>query len=117
MASPRTLELAGPACEGVFSAIDFVRTDKSPQIQEFVKKYEARFNTPSDNVAAKAYECLYLLAQAIEKSGQDKTKLRDTVLNMKYDGMTGTTQFDKSGGNLQKPNVVVIKDGMPYKYE
>ena len=117
MANQRTLDLAGPAIEGTFSAIDFVRTDKSPRIQDFVKRYEGRFNTPSDNVAAKGYEGLHLLVQAIAKSGPDKTKLRDTLLAIKYDGMTGLTFFDKNGGNLQKPNVVIIKGGMVYKYE
>jgi len=117
MANPRTLELAGAAIEGTFSAIDFVRTDKSPRIQDFVKRYEGRFNTPSDNVAAKGYEGLHLLTQAIAKSGPDKTKLRDTLLTIKFDGITGLTVFDKNGGNLQKLNIVIIKSGTVYKYE
>jgi branched-chain amino acid transport system substrate-binding protein len=117
MANPRTSALAGPAIDGVFSAIDFVRTDKSPTVQEFVKKYESKFNTPSDNVAANAYESVYMLKTAITKSGLDKNKLRQTLLDTKFDEMTGVITFDKNGENLRRPNIVVIKNGTVYKYE
>jgi branched-chain amino acid transport system substrate-binding protein len=115
--NPAFIELAGPASEGVFSAVDFVKTDPSPKIQEFVKKYESRFNIPPSTVAAKGYECLYLLAQAIEKSGLDKDKLRDAISKIRFEGITGITAFDANGGNLQKPFPVIIKNRLVYKYE
>ena len=117
MANPRTIQLAGPALEGALSAIGFVKTDPSPRVQTFVKKYEARFNTPADNVAANSYDCLHLLAQAIEKSGTDKKKLRDTLLKMRFEGVTGVTTFDDGGGSLLRPGVVTIRGGEVYKYE
>jgi len=117
MSNPRTLELAGPATEGAFSAIEFVRTDKSPAIQEFVKKYESRFHAQCDNLGSNAYEALYMLSHAIAKSGLDKEKLRNTLLNTKFEGVTGTIAFNKNGDNIKKPQIVIIKGGTVYKYE
>jgi branched-chain amino acid transport system substrate-binding protein len=118
LSNPRFIELAGPAGEGAFSATSFVRTDKSPKAQEFVKKYEARFKIPANNICALGYECLYMLTQAIKDSGPNRSKLKDGIRKMRFESISGTpVTFDENGGSLQKPIVVTIRNGELYRVD
>lgn len=116
MANVRFIELAGPASEGAMSAIGFVQTDPDPDVQAFIKQVRDTFDDVTTNVAAAAYDCLHFIAEAIEKSGMDKSKLRDALAQTNYKGLSGTTKFDKNGGSLNTPKVVLVKDGKIYKY-
>jgi len=116
MAHPRFRKLAGKSSEGVFSTVSFIRTDPSPSVQKFNKAYEAKFNKPTDSVVAANYDGLRLIAKAIEQSGIDKTKLRETLLKMEFEGVTGKISFDDRGECVRDPFVVVIRDGNIVKY-
>ncbi len=116
MAHPRFRELAGNSSEGVFSTVSFIRTDTSPKVQEFNKAYETKFNKPTDSVVAANYDGLKLLAKAIEKSGLNKVKLREALLKIEFEGVTGKISFDENGECVTDPFVVVIRDGALVKY-
>jgi branched-chain amino acid transport system substrate-binding protein len=117
VANSRFIELAGPAAEGAMTGIGFVPTNPDPKVQAFISEIQKRYKTSVTNVVANAYDCLYILAKAIEKSGADKAKLRDALAGIRYEGITGVTTFDENGGSLRKPIIVVVKNGKVYKYE
>ncbi len=117
MAHPRFRELAEGAAEGVFSTVVFLRTDPSPKVQAFVKAYEEKFGKEVDAVPAANYDGLNLLAQAIEKSGADKAKLREALLSIQFSGVTGDLGFDETGECVANPFVVQIQDGKLVKYQ
>ncbi len=108
--------LAGPAAEGAISAIGFIPTDPDPEAQAFVKEIQDRFNRVPTNVCASAYDALFFLAEAIEKSGPDRSKLRDAISQVNYTGLSGTTSFDENGGSLNKPKIVIIRNGQIHRY-
>jgi branched-chain amino acid transport system substrate-binding protein len=111
--SPSLVEVAGPAIEGSFFSNHFSTEDQSPRIQEFVKKFQARYNKMPDAMAALGYDSAMILADAIKRAGTTEGKaLRDAIAATKdFDGITGKITLDASR-NANKPAVVLtIQDG------
>ncbi len=104
--------------EGTYYSTHYSAEDTSPRVQEFVKKFRARWNgdTP-DAMAALGYDSAMVLADAIKRvGGTGEPKLRDTIAATKdFVGVTGKTTLDKNR-NATKPAVIItIKDGK-FKY-
>jgi len=111
--SPSLIPVAGKAIEGCFFSNHFSNEDKSPAIQDFVKKYQDRFGSVPDAMAALGYDSAKILAAAIERAGTTEGKaLRDAIAATKeYTGITGTITLDENR-NASKPAVILtIKDG------
>src|SRR5262249_42588554 len=64
--SPKFLELAGPAAEGVTFTTNLNRDDPRPEVQNFLKRYKAKTGTEADMVGASAYDAVRTVASAIE---------------------------------------------------
>jgi branched-chain amino acid transport system substrate-binding protein len=116
--APELLEIGGKAMEGTYYSTHYSAEDSSPKVQEFVKKFKARWNgeTP-DAMAALGYDSAMVLADAIKRAGTtDEPKLRDAIAATKdFVGVTGKTTLDEHR-NATKPAVVItIKDGK-FKY-
>jgi branched-chain amino acid transport system substrate-binding protein len=116
--APELLDLGGKAMEGAYYSTHYSAEDSSPKVQEFVKKFRARWNgeTP-DAMAALGYDSAMVLAAAIQRAGTtEEPKLRDAIAATRdFDGVTGKTTLDEHR-NATKPAVVItIKDGK-FKY-
>jgi len=111
--SPSLTQVAGKAMEGNFFSNHFAAEDKSPVIQEFVKKYTARHKSAPDAMAALGYDSMMILAAAMRKAGTTEGKaVRDAIAQTKdYQGITGKITLDEKR-NATKPAVILtIKDG------
>jgi branched-chain amino acid transport system substrate-binding protein len=111
--SPSLLEVGGQALEGCFFSNHFSVQDPSPVIQDFVKKYQARYNAVPDAMAALGYDSAKILADAIQRAGStENTKLRDAIAATKdFQAVTGKITLDAQR-NANKPAVILtIKDG------
>lgn len=111
--SPSLLEVGGQALEGCFFSNHFSVQDPSPVIQEFVKKYQAKYNAVPDAMAALGYDSAKILADAIQRAGStENTKLRDAIAATKdFQAVTGKISLDAQR-NANKPAVILtIKDG------
>jgi branched-chain amino acid transport system substrate-binding protein len=83
--SPKFIELGGKSVEGVYTTSGFFPQDPRPEVQEFSKKYQAKYNEIPDQFAAQAYDGIKLLAAGLEKAGKlDRKALRDAL-----DGISG----------------------------
>lgn len=67
--SPKFLELAGDAAEGVIIVTDLNRDDEREIAQKFLTEYEKEYGLPADMVGASAFDAVQILAWAIEKGG------------------------------------------------
>ena len=67
--SPKFLELAGDAAEGVIIVTDLNRDDEREIVQKFLREYEKEYGLPADMVGASAFDAVQILAWAIEKGG------------------------------------------------
>ncbi len=108
---PKFIELAGDAANGVIFTNSFVAGVQDPKVQEFVKKYEARFNKKPDNGGALSYDSVYVVAKAMEKAkSADPQKIRDAIASLTYDGVTGKISYDEKGDSGLIPNVYGIQN-------
>ena len=111
--SPSLTQVAGKAMEGNFFSNHFAAEDKSPVIQEFVKKYKDKHKNEPDAMAALGYDSMMILAAAMKKANTTEGKaVRDAIAQTKdYQGITGKISLDDKR-NATKPAVILtIKDG------
>ena len=113
--SPKFLELAGDAANGVYTEANFFPGDQRPEVQAFVSKYRARYNEEPDTFGAVSYDTIVLLAAVIDKYGTDRTAIRDGLAQIKD---VPSVIFGKATFDLQTRRVagaraeyLVIKDG------
>jgi len=112
------LKVAGNSLDGSFFSCHFSADDKSEAVQEFVKKYKAKYNgeTP-DDMAALGYDSAEILAAAIKKAGTtDGAKLKDAIAETKeHKGVTGVITLD-SHRDASKPAVILTIGKGGYQY-
>jgi len=111
--SPSLVEVGGQAMEGNFFSNHFSAEDRSPIIQDFLKRYKERTGEEADAMVALGYDSAMILADAIKRAGTtESAKLRDAIAATKdFQGVTGRITLDAQR-NANKPAVMlVIKDG------
>jgi ABC-type branched-subunit amino acid transport system substrate-binding protein len=63
-------------------------------------------------VANYAFDGMNLLIEAIRKSGSGYEKIQKALSEIRYNGVTGTIQFDERGNRKGIPGFVEIKNGI-----
>jgi branched-chain amino acid transport system substrate-binding protein len=115
--SSALVTIGGVALEGDYYSTHFSPEDTSPAVQDFVKKFHARFNETPDAMAALGYDSAMILADAMKRAGStDGAKVRDALAATKdFPGVTGKITID-ANRNASKPAVILeIKNGA-FKY-
>jgi branched-chain amino acid transport system substrate-binding protein len=113
--SPKFLELAGDAANGVFTESNFFPNDTHPEVQAFVAKFKAKYGEDPDNFNAVAYDTIILLAAVIDKYGPDRTAIRDGLAEIKDvpSVIFGKATFDPQTRRVAGARAIylVVKDG------
>jgi len=106
--SPKLTEIGGSALDGCYFSTHFSVQDQNPKVQDFVKKYQAKFHALPDGMAPLGYDAMMILGQAINTAGStDGTKVRDTLAGVKnYAGVTGNITINEKR-NATKAAVVL----------
>jgi len=106
--SPELWKLGGTALKPAFISNHYSADNPAPEIQNFVKAYQAKFNVAPDSLAALAYDSAKVLADAIKRAGgTESAKLKDAINATKnFAGVTGTITLDSSR-NAVKSAVVL----------
>jgi branched-chain amino acid transport system substrate-binding protein len=115
--SPELWKLGGESLKNAYISNHYSADNPSPEIQNFVKSYKAKFNVAPDSLAALAYDSAKVLADAIKRAGgTDSAKLKDAINATKeYSGVTGKITLDGSR-NAIKPAVVLELDAVAGKF-
>lgn len=113
--SPKLAEIAGKSIEGCYYSNHYSPEDPSPRIQEFIKKFKAKYGETPDSLAACGYDAAWVLAEAIKRSkslsGPDIAA--EVAKTTDFDGVTGKITLD-SNRNAVKPAVILeMKGGVP----
>jgi branched-chain amino acid transport system substrate-binding protein len=131
--SEKLLEIGGEALNGCYYSNHFAIDNPDPKIQDFLKKYKAKFNHDPDAIGGLAYDAANVLFQSMEtlseqdaaafsglSSGKAGTparrtatkKLRDIIATTtNFAGITGNITLDENR-NATKPAVVIeVKEG------
>lgn len=111
--TPKYLELAGDAAEGVFYPTDYsIPTAKTAAGKDLVKKVKDAYNRNADYVHAQAYDAVLATAAALKAAGStDKTKVRDALKKVEFTGARGVFKFDQKGDPTHSAGMIVVKGG------
>lgn len=106
--SPELWKLGGNALEKAYISNHYSADNPAPEIQNFVKAYQAKYKTAPDSLAALAYDAAKVLVDAMKRAGStDSAKLKDAINATKnFAGVTGSITLDSSR-NAVKPAVVL----------
>jgi branched-chain amino acid transport system substrate-binding protein len=108
--------LNGADAAKVLVATSFAIDKESAKVQEFAKKYRAKFDEEPTVHAALAYDNLRLFVEALQQ-GQSRApdKLRDELLKIKdFAGVTGSLSFDGQNQLRRQAFVAELRgDGPP----
>ena len=112
--APQLIEIGGKAVEGSYYSTHYSPESPAPEVQTFVKKFQARWNgeTP-DAMAALGYDSAMVLADAINRAGTtDSALLRNAIAATKgFAGITGKTDIDAQRNASKSAVIITIKDG------
>src|SRR5580692_12042086 len=113
--SPKFIELAGDAANGVYTESNFFPGDVRPEVQAFVTKFRAKYNEEPDDFNAVAYDTIILLADVINQYGVDRTAIRDGLAQIKDvpSVIYGKATFDPETRRVPGARAVylVVKNG------
>ncbi len=108
--SPKFLEIAGPAAEGVIIATNLDRDDPRPLVQNFLKNYRKAYNEDADMVGASSYDAFMILVNAIRKAGTEPKAIQKALLETKdYNGLTGKISRFIQGEVVKPVQIQVVK--------
>jgi branched-chain amino acid transport system substrate-binding protein len=109
-----TLKQGGEAVNGCYFTNHYAPDDPNPRVQEFVKKFQQRYdNEVPDAMAVLGYDAANILFAAIDRAGStDGEKIRDAIGQTKdFPGVTGNITIG-ADRNAVKPGVVLqIENG------
>lgn len=110
--SPELVKIAGDAIEGGIFTNHYAKDDTRPVVQEFVKKYEAKYSADPDALAVLAYDGANILFDAIKRAGKtDSAAIRDALAATKIDTVTGSITFDEKRNPIKSVVILEIKGG------
>lgn len=108
VASPKFLELAGDAAEGIILPTGKILVaqqlpDTDPQksvLLKYIEQFEKRCQMPVSGFGGYAYDAMHLLAAALRNTEGNKEKLRDALEKLTGQvGVTGTFNFSPQDHN------------------
>lgn len=117
--SPKFIEIAGKAAEGVVIVTNFDRDDPRPLVKWYISKYKEKYGMDPDMVGASSFDAVYIIAEAIKRAGStEATKIRDVIASLQdFDVLTGKIKrFTKIGEVVKPVQVQIIKDGAFHHY-
>ena len=109
--SPKLVEVGGAAMEGCFFTnhdLDPVR----PIVQDFRKKYQAKFGAEPDGLAVLAYDSVNLMCDAIKRAGKTEgPAIKVALAATDMDVVSGHIKFDKERNPVKSVGIFEIKGG------
>ncbi len=85
----------------------------------FVEAFKLRYGHEPDYWAVKAYDCIYLIKEAMEAAGtvESGNAIRDALLeNVNYEGVNGAYSFNENGDMSENHIALKFVDSNAYQY-
>jgi len=79
----------------------------------FNNKFRQKYGKAPSAVAAYAYDGMNLLINAIKRSWPNRTKVKEELSKINYNGVTGLIQFDDKGNRKEAAGLIEIEKGNP----
>jgi len=107
------IETAGDALTNTYYSTHFSPIKDTPEVQNFVKAYQAKYGgeTP-DAMAALGYDSALILVDALKRAGTtDSAKLRDAIAATDITGATGHTKLDAHRDAPKAAVIITVENG------
>ncbi|MEO0127460.1 MAG: ABC transporter substrate-binding protein [candidate division WOR-3 bacterium] len=107
--SPEMLKIAGDAIVGGYFTNHYSPDDPRPEVQEWVKKYLAKYGSSPDALATLGYDATCLLLEAIKKANSDNpVKVKEALQGIKdFKSVSGNISLDEYGNPIK--SAVILK--------
>ena len=101
--SPKFLELGGTGVEGVFVMTTFFPADPRPAVQDFVRRYRAKYDADPDSFAAGAFDTMVLWGRLVEGWGPSREGMQAGLLAVRDvpSVIYGSVTFDPQTRRVQ----------------
>lgn len=112
--SPKFIEIAGKAAEGIIIVTNLNRDDPRPAARAFIDGYRDLYKMEPDMVGASNYDAFLVIADALRKAkSTDAKTIRDAIAaTHNFDDATGTfTGFNALGESTKPIQVQIVNDG------
>ena len=99
--------------EGSYFSNHYSPDATTPEVQNWVAKYKAKYGSVPDALATLGYDATNMLTNAIVTAGSsDSTKIRDALAATKdFKGVSGNITMDKDGNPVKSAVIIQIKGG------
>ncbi|NNF98530.1 MAG: ABC transporter substrate-binding protein [Desulfobacteraceae bacterium] len=113
---PEYIKVAGKAAEGTCYSGYFSLKDPRPYIRKWAADFKQQFGSDPGMVEGLAYDCVLLVAKAVELGGLDRTDLAVALSSIGayrpvVKGALGENQFDANGDMVRDMLMYQVKDG------
>lgn len=96
--TPKFIELAGDAANGVYASLPGVPLDQMPGGKNFSHRYEEKYKQPIQLYAPYCYDAVNVMIAAMQKAGSaDPTKYLPELAKITHSGVTANIAFDEKG--------------------
>jgi branched-chain amino acid transport system substrate-binding protein len=111
--APELIQIAGDSLTNTFYSTHFSPIKDTPEVQNFVKAFQAKYNGETPNaMAALGYDSALVLADAIKRAGTtDPAKLRDAIAATDLTGATGRTRIDAHRDAPKAAVIITVENG------
>ncbi|XVJ61029.1 MAG: ABC transporter substrate-binding protein [Tepidisphaera sp.] len=109
------LKNAGDALNGCYFSNHYSHEDTRPEVQEFVKKYQAKFGKVPDGLAALGYDSARLLADAMNRAEKlhGKELAAAIAATKDFQAVTGKITIDERRDAKKDAVMLEIVNGQP----
>jgi len=111
--SPKFIELAGEAAEGVIIVTDLNRDSDRPVVQQFLQEFQTRAGIPADMVGASAFDAVKVAAHALAQAGTDPDAIAAAINGIRHmeDVVTGPFYAFLGREAIRPVEVQIVKGG------
>ncbi len=111
--APELVDRAGSAAEGMLVVnMHWDPASADPVVSRFVQEFVDRHGKKPEVYGALGYDCMMIVASAIEQGGDTSDAIRRRLCGTKdFSGVTGETSFDSNGDALKTYDLFEVRSG------
>jgi len=113
--SPQLAAIAGEAAEGSYFTAHYAPEDPRPEVQKFVREFQAEYGSLPDSTAALGYDAARLLVDAMRRapSLDGKALAAAIAATRDFHGVTGVFDIDDHRNARKQAVVLTMRGGKP----
>lgn len=110
--SPELAKIAGDAVNDGYFTNHYSDMDTRPIVQDWVKKYKAKYGQVPDALATLGYDAMNIMLDAIKRAGKtDGASIRDALKKTDLQTVSGRVTFDASRNPVKSAVIIEMMDG------